>query len=208
MKRFRCFLLLSFAVMSAESAPAQTPYKLPPGDVVAILDAPPPPLAIDSPTRDALLLVDVQPYPSIEMLAEPVLRLAGVRINPRIGGSQRTIQFTGMTIQPLDNSPARRDRNCRTGRVFNVRSWSNDGKRIAFARDLDDAGRALGRRRGHRPGEADPRRQLNDVLVDEITWLSDNRHILAVLVPEGRGAGHRRRRGLPSVPTCRRAPAE
>ncbi len=111
---------------------AQTPYKLPPEDVVAILDAPPPPLAIVSPTRDALLLVDIRPYPSIETLAEPILRIAGLRINPRAGCTQRTIHYTGMTIQPLDKSPARRV-ELPDGASIERRHWSHDGKKIAFA---------------------------------------------------------------------------
>jgi hypothetical protein len=85
MKLYRVFSLLILAAMMVAPAVAQTPYKLPPNDVVAILDAPPSPVAIESPTRDALLFVEIRPYPSIAMLAEPVLRLAGVRINPQAG---------------------------------------------------------------------------------------------------------------------------
>ena len=196
MKHYRIFLLLILAAMMVAPAAGQTPYKLPPKDVVAILDAPPPPLAIVSPTRDALLLVEIQPYPSIESLAEPILRLAGLRINPRVGGSQRTIHYTGLTIQPLDGSPARRVA-LPEGASIHSPSWSHDGKKIAFARDVDDgvelwvADAAT--------GQAKPiaGARLNDVLADPITWLSDNRHILAVLVPEGRGP----------APAAPRAPA-
>jgi dipeptidyl aminopeptidase/acylaminoacyl peptidase len=195
MIRIRDFLLIALAVVSSESAFGQTPYKRPPADVVAILDAPPPPLAIDSPTRTALLLVDVSPYPTIEVLAEPLLRLAGVRINPRIGCSQRIGQYTGITIQPLDGSPARRVALPANASIQRPR-WSNDGKRIAFAYDRDDrvelwiADAATGQAK---PIEG---ANLNDVLVDRFTWLSDNRHILATLVPVGRGA----------PPAARRAP--
>jgi len=108
MKHCRVFLLLILAAMMVAPAVGQTPYKLPPKDVVAILDAPLPPMAIVSPTRDALLLVEIRPYPSIAALAEPVLRLAGLRINPRVGCTQRTIQYTGLSVQPLDGAPARR----------------------------------------------------------------------------------------------------
>ena len=134
----RCgLLLLFFLAIAALPAGAQTPYKLPPKDVVAILDAPPPPLVITSPARDAMLLVDVQPYPSIEVLAEPVLRVAGVRINPRTGSRQRMIQYTGISIQAFDGSPARR---ITLPAAVSIHSpvWSHDGKKIAFARDLDD----------------------------------------------------------------------
>jgi dipeptidyl aminopeptidase/acylaminoacyl peptidase len=187
MIRARCLAVVFMVLTSTASTRGQTPYKLPPRDVVAILDAPPPPLAIDSPTRDALLLVDVRPYPTIEAMAQPVLRLAGVRINPRAGCAQRTSQYTGMTTQPLDNSPARRIA-LPEGTSIHGPDWSNDGKKIAFARDFDDrvelwiADAATGQ------VKPIPGANLNDVLVRGITWLGDNRHLVAVLVPESRGA--------------------
>ena len=140
---------------------------------------PPPPLAIVSPTRDALLLVDIRPYPSIEALAEPVLRIAGLRINPRVGCSQRTIHYTGMTIQPLDKSPARRV-ELPAGALIQRPLWSHDGKKIAFACNIDNgvelwvADAATGQARPISGA------RLNDVLGDAIfTWLGDNRHLLA-----------------------------
>ena len=208
MKCYRVSSLLILAAMMVAPALAQTPYKLPPKDVVAILDAPPPPLAIESPTRDALLLVEIRPYPSIATLSEPVLRLAGLRINPRVGCSQRTIQYTGLSIQPLDGGPARRIALPEGTSIDADRtpSWSHDGKKIAFARDLDNkvelwmADAATGQ------AKPIPGARLNDVLSNDITWLHDNRHILALLVPEGRGPAPACP-GLPSAPTCRKARA-
>ena len=182
---------------------AQTPYKLPSKDVVAILDAPPPPLTIVSPTRDNLLLIEIQPYPSIEAVAEPILRLAGLRINPRVGGLQHLVHFTGLSLQPLDGSPARP--GLPQGASIHRPEWSYDGKKVAFARDVDDgvelwiADTATGQSRpiaGVR---------LRDVLGNPITWLSDNRQILAVLVPEGRGPAPAAPR-VPAGPMCRKAP--
>jgi dipeptidyl aminopeptidase/acylaminoacyl peptidase len=185
MNRIRGFPLLCTALCWINSAAAQTPYKLPPRDVVAILDAPPPPLRILSPTHDNLLQIEMQPNPSIEVVAEPILRLAGLRINPRIGSLQRTIHYTGLSLQPLDGSPMRRIA-LPQGASIHRPEWSYDGKKIAFALDVDDgvelwvADAATGQSR--RIAGA----RLNDVLGNPITWMSDNRHILALLVPEGR----------------------
>ena len=98
MIRHGTFALVILAAVLTTSVNAQTHYRQPPADVVAILDAPPPPRAIENPTRDALLLVEIQPYPSIEVVARPVLRLAGLRINPIAGCSQRTMTFTGLNV--------------------------------------------------------------------------------------------------------------
>jgi dipeptidyl aminopeptidase/acylaminoacyl peptidase len=186
MNRLRFHWLPCLALVWVGSAAGQTPYKLPPKDVVAILDAPPPPQAIVSPTRDNLLLIDVQPYPSIEVVAQPILRLAGVRINPKVGGLQRLVHYTGMNVQPLDGSPSRRVTLPPRASIHRP-EWSHDGKKIAFARDVDSgielwvADAATGQARPIAGA------RLNDVVGNPITWLSDNRHILAVLVPPGRG---------------------
>jgi dipeptidyl aminopeptidase/acylaminoacyl peptidase len=191
--KYRCtwLLLLLFAI-AAESANGQTPYKRPPQEVVAILDAPPPPRVLVSPTRDAMLLVDLKLYPSIEQLAQPVLRIAGLRINPRIGCTQRLIEYTGLSVQPLDGSPARRVALPEKALIQSP-TWSHDGRKIAFTRDTE---------RGVELWVADavtgvakpiPGIWINDVLSDRgpasgsLRWLGDSRHILATLVPEGRG---------------------
>jgi dipeptidyl aminopeptidase/acylaminoacyl peptidase len=186
MRRIGFFSLFCLALLWAGSAIGQTAYKLPPKDVVAILDASPPPLDIVSPTRDALLLVDVQPYPPIDVVAEPILRLAGVRINPRVGALQRMVHFSGMTIQPLDDTPPRRIA-LPEGATIHRPAWSHDGKKIAFARDVDDGVELWVADAAS--GQAKPiaGARLNDVLGNPIGWMSDNRHILAVLVPENRG---------------------
>jgi dipeptidyl aminopeptidase/acylaminoacyl peptidase len=182
-------------LMAAIPAQGQTHYKLPPKEVVAALDAQRPPRTIVSPRRDAMLLVEVEPNPPIEFVAEPVLRLAGLRINPRAGCTQRTIRFTAIWVQTLDGSPPRRV-ELPSGSFIESPVWSHDGRKLAFRRDLADgvelwiADAATGRTRpiaGVR---------VNDVLSRSIAWLRNNRHILVVLVPEGRG----------QAPAARKAP--
>ncbi len=186
MKARRVFSLLIMVATMIVPAAGQTPYKLPPKDVVAILHAPLPPLSIVSPTRDTLLLIEIRPYTTIEALAEPLLRLASVRINPRIGCTQRTLAYSGLTIRPLDNAPARRVELPPAASITRP-SWSRDGKKIAFARDSDDKVELWTADIATGAAKSIPGVQLNDVVVSQITWLSDNRYVLAVLVPEGRG---------------------
>ena len=81
MRRILFVLLL---VLSTPSVVAQTPYKTPPQVIVDILDAPPLPSANVSPDRQWLLLLEQRSMPSIAELAQPMLRLAGNRINPRV----------------------------------------------------------------------------------------------------------------------------
>ena len=184
--RWLATLVWSLALLAPAAGRAQTAYKLPPKEIVDILDAPPPPTASLSPTRDALLLIQAKPYPSIASLAEPLLRIGGVRVTPRTANAQRTAAVVGLAVQPLDGSPLRKI-ELPEGAEFDRPIWSFDGKKIAFARDRDGGAElwvadvATGRA-GAIPGV-----RLNDVLGGPITWLKDNTHLLVVTIPEGRG---------------------
>src|SRR5260221_2386186 len=70
---------------------AQERYRTPPQAVVDMLDAPPPPAASVSPDRAWIVLAERASMPSIAELAAPMLRLAGLRINPATDGPQRDV---------------------------------------------------------------------------------------------------------------------
>ncbi|WP_347342287.1 hypothetical protein [Brevundimonas albigilva] len=68
----------------AQAAPAgPSVYQQPPQPIADILDARPTPASMLSPDRATLALMDRSNLPSIKALSEPMLRLAGYRINPR-----------------------------------------------------------------------------------------------------------------------------
>ena len=82
-------------VLAASTAYAQTQapasgYLLPPKAIVDILDAPPPPTVELSPARDVVALLDRASMPTIAELSQPMLRLAGLRINPKTNGQHRS----------------------------------------------------------------------------------------------------------------------
>ena len=82
---------------------AQTSYRLPPQEVVEIIDAPPPPSVDISPSCDAMLLIDYRPHPSIELLAKPIQRIAGLRIDPQIRARQRLTEYVRFTVKGKAN---------------------------------------------------------------------------------------------------------
>jgi hypothetical protein len=83
---------------SAPAATAVSGYKTPSTDIVQILDTPPSPSGFLTPDRQTLLLADYEAYPPLATLARPFLKLAGLRIDPVINGTQRTSQYTGFTL--------------------------------------------------------------------------------------------------------------
>ena len=75
---FFLLLVTSFSV----SAQTDAGYKLPPKDIADMLLAKPAPgVSIDD-KAEWMLFTESSSYPSVEELARPELRIAGLRINP------------------------------------------------------------------------------------------------------------------------------
>jgi hypothetical protein len=81
------------SVVLVASAVAQTKYEKPPKEVLEVLHAPQAPTPFLSPTRDTLALAQPVRYPPISDLAEPMLRLAGARINPRTNAERSYLRY-------------------------------------------------------------------------------------------------------------------
>jgi dipeptidyl aminopeptidase/acylaminoacyl peptidase len=131
------FAWLGMVILPLGMAQAQSTYKLPPPEVVKILDAPRTPLVVVSPPGDTILLVDIEGYPPIRQLARPILRLAGVRIDPQLGALQRLVRFTGIEMVPLDGRPRKRIELPQGSRIGSPK-WAPDGHAFAFTRELPD----------------------------------------------------------------------
>jgi dipeptidyl aminopeptidase/acylaminoacyl peptidase len=67
-------------------------YSEPAPEIVALVDAPRPPLHIVSPDGQGILLLEIEAYPPLKHVAEPVLRLAGIRLSP-VRGSRQQLQY-------------------------------------------------------------------------------------------------------------------
>src|SRR5438093_806125 len=86
----------------AQSANAPR-YQLPPKEVVDAFDAQPLPAATLSPTKQVLALTYRRAYPTIAELSQPILRLAGARVNPNTNGPQRTANIYAITLKKISD---------------------------------------------------------------------------------------------------------
>jgi dipeptidyl aminopeptidase/acylaminoacyl peptidase len=94
-------ILTPVLLLAQQPGTLETGYQLPPKVIVDILDAPPPPTAIISPAQDVMALLDRASMPKIADLAEPMLRLAGSRINPRTNGPHSPASILGITFKRI-----------------------------------------------------------------------------------------------------------
>jgi dipeptidyl aminopeptidase/acylaminoacyl peptidase len=111
---------------------AQAQYQMPPAALQAIVDAPRAPLLTPSPKRDLASMVSTPALPSIAEVAQPELKLAGLRINPRTYSPSR---FTfGSELKLLDIGSAKQ--MAITGMPASLRladlAWSPDQRYLAF----------------------------------------------------------------------------
>jgi dipeptidyl aminopeptidase/acylaminoacyl peptidase len=183
----RVILALGIILMMA-AAPvlvAQEPYKLPPKEVVAMVDAPPTPRVSMSPARDIMALVEYEPMPTIAYISQPILRIAGIRITP-LNNSRQVLSFnTGLSLEDIKTGTVRRIA-LPEGIKFTSPSWAPDGRTIAFLRYLDNGVElwSLDVASGAAKALTGP---VVNAVTSGVVWMPDGRSLLVALVPEGRG---------------------
>jgi dipeptidyl aminopeptidase/acylaminoacyl peptidase len=167
------------------SLPAATGYRLPPPDVVRILDAPGAPQARLSPAGDAALLVEIEPNPPLAVVAEPFLRLAGVRIVPARGAQQHLSYASGLSVLSLPEGRKTRVTVPRGARL-GMPVFSPDGGAFAFVRDADDRTELwLGETKSGAVAVV-PGVRVNDVAGEALRFSNDSRTLWVLAVPADR----------------------
>jgi dipeptidyl aminopeptidase/acylaminoacyl peptidase len=126
--------LLLAALPAAAQTPAASGYLTPPAPIAQILDAQPTPGVLVGRDGRTLALLARENLPPISELAEPELRLAGIRMSPRTNGPapSRVAYLSGITFQDLE-SGTRRPVQLPAGARVTFTRWSPDGSQLAFA---------------------------------------------------------------------------
>jgi hypothetical protein len=95
---FVLFLCLPFSAATEDSV-----YKQPAKPVLEALKALPTPAVSVSPQRDYAIFTQSVRYPSISEVAQPMLRLAGIRIDSNTNGMHLAANYTSFTIVRLSD---------------------------------------------------------------------------------------------------------
>ncbi len=101
MTRSRLVPLLLLAVALPAPAQEKVVFRTPPEEIRRLVDAPLPPSVLVDPAGTRLVLLDQPGYKSLAELAEPELRLAGLRVNPRNHNRARLNVTTGVSVQEI-----------------------------------------------------------------------------------------------------------
>lgn len=190
MNFMRRMLLIVAIVAGFMRLHAQQPagYQTPPPAIVALADAPTTPAVSFSPNRQWMLLMDQPGYPSIEEVAQPELRLAGVRINPRTNGPSRAGAYSGLRLQNLQDGKERSIQGMPASARIQFVSWSPDGSRIAFV-NMASEGLSLWTidvQRATAQLHTSP--TINAAMPGSPYAWVDNERIICTMIPPNRGA--------------------
>ncbi|WP_199097005.1 prolyl oligopeptidase family serine peptidase [Dyella sp. ASV21] len=175
-------------------AALQAGYDKPPEPLLGVMHAPLPAIPMLDPTRQRMLLVEQAQYPSIERVAEPYVKLAGLRIEPRnhsrhdasSGYGIRTClkRFTVEDVASHQQVPVALPADA----CPSVPLWSPDGHRFAFTNTTDERtelwlGDALTGAVHRVDGVS-----LNPIMEDSVQWLHNSDSLLVKQVPLNLGA--------------------
>lgn len=177
------FLLLTFTIYSTFLI-AQS-YQKPPKNIMDILNAPATPITSISPAKDKILLLEPVRYPPIADLAEPMLRLAGLRINPKTNAAHNERYFINAKLKNIADSKET-NVNLPTGAKITSPNWSADGKYIAVG-NLTATGVELWLIETA-TGKANKIKNIQvNMAFGRFDWMPDQKSLLVNLVPNNRG---------------------
>jgi dipeptidyl aminopeptidase/acylaminoacyl peptidase len=184
LRRIPALAVLAAAFLVADDFP----YQQPPTTVMQAVNAAPTPVASVSPQRDYAVFMQQVRYPAIAEVAQPMLRLAGIRIDTNTNAMHLAATYTSYAVQRLSDGGEVKIATPREARL-GAPIWSPDGKQFAFTNttkngvELWMATTATGQAR-----------RIDGAVVNGVgtgpvaEWVGDNKTLIARLVPAGRGA--------------------
>jgi dipeptidyl aminopeptidase/acylaminoacyl peptidase len=191
---FACLLSTSFV---AAPLAAQDGYRLPPPDVVEILDAPNAPSVSVSPDNEWLILTHRKSMPSLADMSQPMLRIGGRRINPATHARFSPSLVTGFSVMRVsDGSERMIDLSHDDG--WGSPGFSPNGARFFVTRDNDSTIELWIGDVQVASAERIPGVVLNTARGGGCQWMPDSEHLLCHQVIDGRGAAPEK----PAVPAA------
>ena len=181
-------------LLAQSAANRSSGYLTPPKAIVDILEAEPLPLVAIGPDRETMVVTARRNMPTIEEVSQPMLRIAGARINPRNNAPHRAPAGTGIMLRSISTGTQRKVIVPTNGRIGAV-VFSPDGKRLFFTNTGDT------RVDLYIVDLATAQTRMVEAPINGIgtpcEWLDDSSAVLCGFVPAGRAAAP----ALPKAPS-------
>ena len=178
-------VLMTTTLNTAIVVSAQESYRKPLAAIQEVLDALPTPTVDINPVGSHMILAQPQGYPSIVDFSQPMLRIAGLRIDPFTNGPSRPRYSISYALKPISGGaevPVRVPADAKLG----LPQWSPDGQMFAFTNTRESG---IDLWIGDLDGTA---KKVDGVILNAaygtaIRWLPDSRTLLIQRIPKGRG---------------------
>src|SRR5690349_3750863 len=171
-----------------EAQPVLHGYQKAPQPISDILSARPTPLVQLSPNGKWLLAADRLAYPPVADLAQPMLRLAGLRINPATNGRHHPPRFVALTLFDVATGKTHKITGLPANPYLSLPDWSPDGTKFAFTNTTTDGIELWVGNVDSAKAEELTGFKISGVLGDPVQWMPDSKTLLVQTVPSGRGA--------------------
>ena len=180
-------LLVSIAIRPMASAQDAPTYQMPPKPLADLVIVPPTPTVSVNSKGDVMLILEQASAPGIAELAQPELKLAGLRLNPANNGPSRMRYVTSLKIKKLMDKNEVAVTGLPGTALISYVQWSPDDTKVAFANSTDgqidlyvaDIATATAKKVGTVA--------LNATLGTPFRWVSDSKSLIAKTIPADRG---------------------
>ncbi len=186
------FFLLSLCDTQAQTS---LKYQEPPKAIVDLVDTRPTPMVVVSRTdkegKQWLLIQEISGLPTIADLAQPELRLAGLRMNPRTNGPSRGRYGTALRLKALPDGTERKVAGLPANAKIRFAAWAPDARHVSFVNasdDSKDAGLSLWIADvSSATAKRVPGIVLNGIFGAPCEWMSDSQNLVCETIVKGRG---------------------
>ena len=172
--------------ISAANLFAQGKYQKPPQEIMDVLNAPATPATSVSPAKDKIALLEPLRYPPISELSQPMLRLAGLRINPNTNGAHRQPYFVKVSLKNIADGREMPVKLPNGAQIISP-AWSADGKYIAAGNQTPKGIELWIIETATGKAKLVKNAYVNTAF-GGFSWMPDQKSLLVNLVPSKRGA--------------------
>ncbi|MBM3760336.1 MAG: S9 family peptidase [Acidobacteria bacterium] len=188
-----------FILICALSSFAQTGYQKPPKEILDVLNAPSTPTPSVNPTRTHVMFLETVRNPTIADLAKPMLRIAGLRIDPANSGPHLTSYAYAPYLQKIDGGQITKLELPAKVALTGL-NWSPDGRYFSVVNQTANSLELwVGETATGRVKKIE-KAALNASVGDAVDWMPDSRTLLVRLVPASRGK-------MPELPVAPNSPS-
>ncbi|MEZ0485387.1 S9 family peptidase [Fibrella aquatica] len=179
------FFALTVATTFAQDA---LTYQTPPKALADLVTIPPTPGVSITSKGDQMLILERSSAPSIAELAQPELKLAGLRMNPANNGPSRASYITGLRLKKLPSGTEIAVKGLPESPLISSVQWSPDETKFAFTVSSDskielyiaDVATATAKKLTDKA--------INAAFGAPFRWTSDSKSLVVKLIPDGRAA--------------------